>query len=116
MKKPNVILKAQSEEPEKNSTDLTGIDFWLFILEDFFKVSYIVIMIYIDVVLVAYPFTFIKEYASSGTIFNIFYEYRSKNSLLVILSILILEMLLVFYENKVYSKIWSNKKKVSRRF
>lgn len=113
MKKPKVILRTQSEEPKKNDTNLTGIDFWLFILEDFLKVSYIVLMIYIDIVLVAYPFTFLKEYASSGTIFSIFYEYRSKNSLLVIPSILILETVLVFYENKMYSKFLASKKKVS---
>lgn len=111
MKKPKVILKIQSEESIKNDTDLRGIDFWLFILEDFLKVSYFVTMIYIDVVLVAYPFTFLKEYSSSGTIFSIFFEYRSTSSLLVIPIILIIEIFLIFYENKIYSKIWSHKKK-----
>lgn len=109
IQKPKVHLKLQPEEKGAEDENLSGIKLLSFIFEDFFKVSYGVAMIYIDAVLVAYPFTFIGQYRNNATIFSILYTYQSNYSEVVIPLIIIVEIILIIFERRLYFRIWSRK-------
>ena len=106
MRKPKVHLKTQREETETKTANLSGIRLISFLLEDFFKVSFGVLMIYVDLVLLAYPFTFLKQYETAGTIIEILYNLHSEYSAEIIPTLLFTEIILVVLEMKLYKIIW----------
>lgn len=106
---PRVYYKDKQEYKEVSAKDLTRSQLLRYIFDDFFRVSYIVLMFFIDVIIIAQFFYFIPGFQNDLTLISAVYNGRNLLEYYTVIMILFVESVCIYYQAILFRKIWPRK-------
>ncbi len=106
---PRVYYKDKSQYQDVSAKDLTRKQLFRYIFDDFFRASYIVLMLFIDVIIIAQFFYFIPGFQSGISLFSTLFPHG--NLLIYYTGTLIAfsEILCIYYQARLFRIIWPRK-------
>lgn len=107
------VYQIQTEGTVEPQTDnLSGVALLKYLFSDFFRISCVILFIYIDGIFLAYPFTFLSQYGKIGTIFGVFENYSLPGSYIYIPAALFFEVIIIIFEYKLFRRLWPKRTKL----
>lgn len=104
--KPRVYYKDKQEYREVSAKDLTRSQLLRYIFDDFFRASYIVLMLFIDAILIAQFFYFIPGFENDVMIFSQLFPGKNLLIYYTVVMIVFIEIICIYYQAILFRKIW----------
>ncbi len=103
---PRVYYKDNQEYKETSAKDLTRSQLLRYIFDDFFRASYIVLMLFIDAIIIAQFFYFIPGFQNDLSLISVLFHGRNLLVYYTVIMISFVETVCIYYQSILFRKIW----------
>lgn len=94
------------DESQISSKDITKFQLLGYIFGDFMKGGFVVTSLFIDVVLIPEPYTYIPSFYLTNYTLSYYFGGFQLLSIFVLILIVFSELIIIYIEIKIYQKIW----------
>lgn len=103
---PRLYYKDKQEYREVSAKDLTRAQLLRYIFDDFFRTSYIVLMFFIDVIVIAQFFYFVPGFQGDITIFSALFPGENLLVYYTVIIVSFVEIVCIYYQAVLFRRIW----------